>query len=230
MINDSSSKSDNAPKVSDEELAGRLQFCVSMLGGMTATRISQDIGVSISAVTKWLRSGRISRTHLVAFAYLYGISLEWLITGLGSMKPSSELKGSGNLVSIYPLEGMLCHNGVAVAASEDAVVGRAYMEEASNLYFGIEAHCPEIDQRLLKGKHFIFAGGDFVVDAPAPGRLVVVARKKGLSELMLRVVHKLPDDSLLYASASNCLPSYTDAVVDVVGVCERVVDSTPMFF
>src|SRR5690554_3762622 len=124
--------------------------------GMSATEVAKEIGVSVSAVTKWLRSGRITRTHLVDFSFRYNINLEWLMTGIGSMRHHSKDDPTVNTVPIYPLGQIRCRNNLPTCADESLSVGRVWVQGDTARHFGIEVNCPEVDPRLRPGRHFVF--------------------------------------------------------------------------
>lgn len=227
MITGRSLASRQSPKASDEDVAGRLQFCVSMLGGITATRISEEMGVSVSAVTKWLRSGRITRAHLVGFAYRYGVNLEWLMTGVGSMKErpveSSELS-----LPVYELNDYIVKNGkVALANSDTNARHYVHVSQGASPLFAISGSYYEVDPRLSADKSYVFQSQDFSV---APGALAVVVRKHDSDRLLLRVITEDAAGDLLFSARSPLIPDLANADVRVVGSCVNVVDSNPLFF
>jgi hypothetical protein len=219
--------STNIPKTSDEDVAGRLQFCVSMLGGITATRISDDIGVSVSAVTKWLRSGRITRPHLVDFAYRYDVNLEWLMTGLGSMRGSSSKDGGDNTVPVYALEHGIYSGGTVLFSEKSHATNYVHVGEDHLSHFAVEANCPEVDPRIGDGKIFVFRSDQ---STPEAGSLVAVVRKKGKATVMLRVVEEQVDGSLSFVAQSSRVPDFSEDDVLVAGVCVQCISPGPAFF
>lgn len=70
--------------IGDDHLASRLQMVMAVTE-VTATQVAADLDVSVSAVTKWVRTGRIARENLITFSFQYGIDLVWLMTGTGGM-------------------------------------------------------------------------------------------------------------------------------------------------
>lgn len=215
------------PKTSDEDVASRLQFCVSMLGGITATKIADDIGVSISAATKWLRSGRITRSHLVDFAYRYDVSLEWLMTGLGSMRASPKGGSSSEAVPVYELESGIYSGNTVLFSEKAAIKSFVHVGEDHLSHFAVEAVCPEVDPRINGGKIFVFRSDS---GTPSAGSLVAVARKKGKATVMLRVVAERHDGSLEFTAESSKVPNFTEDDVVVAGICVQTLDSSPAFF
>lgn len=214
------------PRTGDKDVAYRLQFCVSMFAEMTATKIAEDIGVSVSAVTKWLRYGRITRAHLVDFAYQYSISLVWLLTGLGSMRATTEHEASNNLLPAYALENVLYTAPTVLFTEESKPIHYVHIEGDNILYFAAIASEPGVDLRLAEEHCFVFSHGRAGLEA---GRLVVVVKKQGDSKLMLRIAREMPDGSFSFISRSDALPSFTEADVTVVGICVRSESLKPLF-
>lgn len=70
--------------IGDDHLASRLQMVMAVTE-VTATQVAADLDVSVSAVTKWVRTGRIARENLITFSFQYEIDLVWLMTGTGGM-------------------------------------------------------------------------------------------------------------------------------------------------
>ena len=227
MVNESSSIVEPVPKVNDEDVAGRLQLCIHMFGSITATKIAEEIGVSVSAVTKWLRTGRITRPHLVAFSFRYQINLLWLMTGLGPMKYGSGPGASDSLVPVYPLSGWALRGAIPIYAHAEAVVGYIHCANNPDTCFAIAASCPEVDPRIRDGTHFLFRPNEVT---PKAGELVAIFKKKGVSELLLRIAAELPDGSIEYVASSNRVPSFVAADVNIAGVCVSSVNASPTFF
>ncbi|MCL6271079.1 helix-turn-helix domain-containing protein [Sansalvadorimonas sp. 2012CJ34-2] len=61
-----------------QELRDRLVEAVKS-SGLSQRAIADEVEVSAQAVTRWLKSGKISKENLIALASVTGVSLSWLL-------------------------------------------------------------------------------------------------------------------------------------------------------
>jgi len=81
--------------VLQDNLSDRLDFAFKNFPGQRrglTRRIAIREGVTDQAVGRWRRTGKIQRDHLAGLAEELGVSLEWLLTGKGEIRPSRSSK------------------------------------------------------------------------------------------------------------------------------------------
>ena len=78
----------NDDKQQNRNLAARLKEAIATLARGGKVRISEKCGVSPTAITGWLKTGRIDKVNIEIGANITGYSLHWLITGKGDKQAS----------------------------------------------------------------------------------------------------------------------------------------------
>lgn len=84
-----------------------------LMQSLTASRLKQaeiaaEIGVSTAAVSLWFRTGQVAVRHLPQIAELLGVSLEWLLTGQGEIRPRpAQIRDSDNTYIMSPDEARI---------------------------------------------------------------------------------------------------------------------------
>lgn len=71
------------------ELAPRLVIAMRE-SKLEQAEVARQMGVSRSAVTQWLESGKIQAAQIPGFASATGVSVEWLMTGKGGISPQDK--------------------------------------------------------------------------------------------------------------------------------------------
>jgi transcriptional regulator with XRE-family HTH domain len=92
-------------------------------GGMSNADLANAIGVTVQAVSKWLKKGGISQQRLPTVARVLGVSLEWLLTG-ADRPPTTE--------DLTQLQQLYTAASAEVRKLIDTVLQRAYQGELSN--------------------------------------------------------------------------------------------------
>jgi len=73
------------------ELAARLKVVFDAMPRGFRMRVSEKCDISPTAITGWLKTGRIDKNHLDTVAVMSGYDLHWLITGKGSKKKNQNI-------------------------------------------------------------------------------------------------------------------------------------------
>lgn len=89
----------------DEDFARRLRQIIAKVGN--ASTLARRVGISNSALTRYLAGSEPSRRVLIALADAADVSLEWLIRGSGRAQPwaPNDLPKSMTTLPLYRLAG-----------------------------------------------------------------------------------------------------------------------------
>ncbi|WP_299733892.1 XRE family transcriptional regulator [uncultured Endozoicomonas sp.] len=68
----------------ESDIAHRISVAIER-SGKSQRKVAIEIGVTPQAITKWLKTGNISRESLDGLAKATGVSASWLLSGIGSM-------------------------------------------------------------------------------------------------------------------------------------------------
>ncbi|WP_342632809.1 S24 family peptidase [Marinobacter alkaliphilus] len=200
---------------SDAMLATRFQ-AVAAVRDLSNVDMARTLEVSAPAVTKWLRTGRIGRIHLIEFCDAYAIDLKWMLTGLGEMQASAN--DSLVLLPAIPLNRAEVIDGGLIACTTDAEAGRlAYHRQNDNPTFVIQITDTSMAPGLLPGSFLFFE--KVISDADlAVGSIVAVALS-GRQELFIRRLEEPFIGKRLFAPDNQKHPSIDGDTAQVLGVC-----------
>lgn len=198
-------------------LATRFQV-VAAARNLSNVSIARTMGVSAPAVTKWLRTGRIGRVHLVEFCDAYEIDLVWMLTGRGSMQASSSSHGELALLPAIPLNRAKVVDGGLIACPTDDEAGHlAYHRQNDNPTFVIQLTDTSMAPGLQPGSFLFFE--KVVSDADlAVGSIVVVALS-GRQELFIRRLEVPLIGKRLFAPDNQKHPSIDGDAAHILGAC-----------
>lgn len=73
----------NYEKKQKEELSARVNEAISSMGRGGKSSIAKELNISPTAITGWIKTGRISKESIEIVSRMSGYSLNWLITGKG---------------------------------------------------------------------------------------------------------------------------------------------------
>ena len=90
----------------DSDITQRIERAISF-SGKSQRKVALEIGVSAQAITKWLKTGNISRENLKGLAATTGVNASWLLDGKGAMdrelEPNVISLPNKHKVSVVPL-------------------------------------------------------------------------------------------------------------------------------
>lgn len=199
----------NEQEVSDEAIATRLQLVFARIG-QSASAVGQELGVSASAATKWVRTGRIKRQYLTTIADRYGISIEWLLTG---RTEPAEVRFPENFGTGYRQQSAGVPEftlGSCQYSDQQGLVGR----EIGSAPVGDRAglHAIRVDDESMADA--VPNGATVLVDStkvPSPGDLVLVALPTGRCAVRVYSVESIDSDGrerVVYRSEHPNHPSF----------------------
>lgn len=82
---------DDDKQAGDAELADRVREAIKV-SGRSQRQIAIEVGVAPQSITKWLRLGYIDKKNIPAFCRACGVSIEWFLTGAGSVTADNPLR------------------------------------------------------------------------------------------------------------------------------------------
>ncbi len=77
---------DRGPNRHEPEVGARLREAVGQAGG--TNQVAERAGIPIRTLSRYLTGHEMRRSALVSLAEACGVSIEWLATGRGSMRPT----------------------------------------------------------------------------------------------------------------------------------------------
>lgn len=199
--------------------------------GVNQAKIAKAIGVTSGAVTNWKTGGGMDKKYMVLMEKHFGISLNWLLTGRGSMQETQGAENKFHSTSISVLQSLLPDVVSVPVAGE--IGGGGWHEsnpfnEAIEILYGTVSAV--LDRVEAKGAHFalrvvgpsmnkLIPDGSFVVCAPydlmrsgiADGDVVAVEIKRhGLYQGTLKRVRKIGDGWELHPESTD--PRYQQPI------------------
>ena len=112
-------------------LADRIALAVGKMSGLA---FSKKCGFSDSLLRKYLEGSIPGADKLVAIADAAGVSVEWLATGRGEMRPGTAPAGTGAGIDTALMEEIARAIEAAVREEGGRIQGIALVREASRIY------------------------------------------------------------------------------------------------
>lgn len=116
---------DEQNRIGDPGMAERIKIALDQ-AGKAQRQVAMDVGVSAQSVTKWKRHGYMDRKNIPSFCRACNVSIEWMLTGDGSMRPENPLQSLSaeslvNLIleTLSPGERADLLAALAVSASQE---------------------------------------------------------------------------------------------------------------
>jgi hypothetical protein len=207
--------------IGDDHLASRIQMVFAKTE-MTATKVATDLDVSVSAVTKWLRTGRVARENLIEFSLRYEIDLIWLMTGGGLMSANEDQRGARipriRLSKIYSTLPRL-----DVLYEQEQSLGYEYVSKASAEFPALVADC-EVLAPAIPAQSVIIFQRAMTSDATYGDIVLVVQHDKHSHALKLfvRQYGEVEPGVPIYRASNNLWPQLSGKGFEVIGIATEI--------
>ncbi|ADE14144.1 CI repressor [Nitrosococcus halophilus Nc 4] len=131
----------------DKDVAKRLRQAMDETGVSNA-KLATNLDMSLQAIGGWLKTGKIARDRLPGIRAALGISIDWLLTGQGSMR----LSDTESLLTPQQREVLNLFESLTDRQQKDFLESmREAKRKNEELYFELKSKY-EQDQRLTKKK------------------------------------------------------------------------------
>lgn len=212
------------------EITDRIRQAIAGLKtlGINQAKVAKALGVTSGAVTNWKTGGGMDKKYMVLMERHFGISLNWLLTGRGSMhetqnkvtsSSNSVLQSSlPNVVSI-PVAGEIGGGGwhesnpfneaiEILYGTVSAVLDRV---EARGAQFALRVVGPSMNKLIPDGSFVVCAPYDQMRSGIADGDVVAIEIKRhGLYQGTLKRVRKIGDAWELHPESTD--PRYQQPI------------------